>query len=566
MKRLSTFLILLFVSTSVFAQSDWNVVWKMDTMPYSGWSNDTTKNVSEMAIVKAGFDTDQDGWGEFLCAWTDMDSNYTLMYEATGDDTYELVWEWQHPVPTNSFAGIAVGDIDNNDVVELIITLPSVASGENPPRLWVFEWTGVVGENKYGRYTGDEMRPTNEWNYNLPSGTDFRPYSQTIEDIDNDGMNELITGVRSGDRGREVVVSSVQGQLSGFGSWNIEFNFAQSFGGSNYCTTTGDLDGDGNREIYMFVWDMFTMRIFECNGDQDYTTVFEVDELYGTEAIDYGGLDGLRVADVNGDGVNEMYIAGTEPQNQIFIVTGLSDISQMTSDDIQELLKIPATGNSVGGVGKFRSMYMADPDGDGNLSMMIAGERNGQIYDVEYKGEGDPADSASWDVNVIFDIWEESGTDPNNSESVTPRLFYGHPADDMDNDGRDEYLFVNYSTDHSIWDGDAYVWMLEIGEATAIEETGILPTSIELKQNYPNPFNPATKIEFSLNKMSDVKLVVYDVLGRELETLVNQSMSAGIHSFKFDASNYSSGVYYYSLFVGNGSSDVVQTRKMMLLK
>jgi hypothetical protein len=572
MKRFFTFLILLFLSTSAFAQSDWNLVWKMDTMPFSGWENDTTKKVSEMAIVKAGFDTDQDGWGEFLCAWTDMDSNYTLMYEATGDDTYELVWYWQHPGSGNSFAntfaGIAVGDIDNNGKVDILCSLPSVVNGDSPSRLWVFEWSGVVGENKYGRYTDDGMMPTNEWNYNVPDGIDFRPYSQTIEDIDKDGVNELITGVRQGDRGREVVVSSVVGQLSGFGSFNVEFNFAQNFGGSNYCTTTGDLDGDGNTEIYMFIWNMFTMRIFECMGDQQYETVFEVDELYGDENIDYGGLDGLRVADVNGDGVNEMYMAGTEPQNQIFIVTGISDISQMTSDDIQELLTIPATGNTSieDGVGKFRSMYMADPDKDGNLSMMIAGERNGQIYDVEYKGEGDPADSASWDVNVIFDIWELSGFGPDDNPTLSPRMFYGHPADDMDNDGRDEYLFVNYSTDHSVWDGDAYVWILEIGEATNIKDADNLPNSIVLKQNYPNPFNPATNIEFSLNEMSNVRLVVYDVLGRELETLVKSSLPAGVHSYEFNAANYSTGIYYYSLFVGNGSSDLLQTKKMMLLK
>jgi hypothetical protein len=309
------------------------------------------------------------------------------------------------------------------------------------------------------------------------------------------------------------------------------------------------------------------MRIFECTGDQQYTTVFEVDELYGPESIDYGGLDGLRVADVNGDGVNEMYIAGTEPDNQLFIVTGISDISQMTSDDIQELLTIPPTGNPVAGVGKFRSMQIADPDKDGNLSMMIAGERNGQIYDVEYKGEGDPADSASWDVNVIFDIWELSGFDPNAATTLSPRLFYGYPAGDMDNDGKDEYLFVNYSTDHSIWEDDAYVWMLEIDAATDVNgDAGLLPNSMELRQNYPNPFNPATNIEFSLNTMSDVRLVVYDILGRELETLVNRSLPAGVHSYQFDASGYSTGIYYYSLFVGNGSSDFVQTKKMMLLK
>lgn len=568
MKKYLSLLILFLVSTSVIAQSDWSVVWKLDTLPFFSMINDSTKQYSEISIIKAGFDTDQDGWGEFLCAWTDLDSNYTLMYEATGDNTYELVWYFLHPVPANTFPGIAVGDIDNNGKVDILISLPSVTNAEspNPARLWIFEWSGVVGENKYGNYGSGEMMPTNEWDYDVAAETDFRPYSQSIIDIDNDGMNELVTGVRAGDRGREVIVSSVNGELAGFGSWNIEFNFAGDLGGSNYSTTTGDLDGDGNIEIHMFVWNFFTMRIFECMGDMLYDQVFEVDELYVDSGIDHGGLDAVGIADVNDDGVNEMYLAGMEAPNQLFIITGVSDVSQMTSDNIQKLLTIPPIG-SAAGQGKLRSMYLADPDKDGNISMMIGGERNGRIFDVEYKGEGDPADSTSWDVNIIFDIWEESGFSPDASPTLSPRLFYGHPGGDMDNDGKDEYIFVNYSVDFSVWEGDSYIYIIEIDEVTDVNnDAGLLPNSIELKQNYPNPFNPATNIEFSLNKMSDVKLVVYDVLGRELETLVNRSMPAGIHSFKFDAANYSTGIYYYSLYVGNGSSNLLQTKKMLLLK
>ena len=93
----------------------------------------------------------------------------------------------------------------------------------------------------------------------------------------------------------------------------------------------------------MFVWQNFTMRIFECTGDKQYTEVFAVDQFTASEGIDYGALDAVRVADVNHDGVNEMYIAATEPQNKVFIITGVTDVSKMTTANIKELYTIPVT-------------------------------------------------------------------------------------------------------------------------------------------------------------------------------------------------------------------------------
>jgi Secretion system C-terminal sorting domain len=85
------------------------------------------------------------------------------------------------------------------------------------------------------------------------------------------------------------------------------------------------------------------------------------------------------------------------------------------------------------------------------------------------------------------------------------------------------------------------------------------PGNFELQQNYPNPFNPKTIINYELR--IDVKLMVYDALGREVQTLVNGSPKVGRHSVTFDASGLTSGIYYYKLTAGNFK----QTRKMLLL-
>ncbi|MBL1215707.1 MAG: T9SS type A sorting domain-containing protein [Ignavibacteriae bacterium] len=551
----SLLVLLFFVSTSLCAQNNWNLVWSMNELPFQ-----PPQIGSEMAIVKAGFDTDEDGFGEFLCAYTDLDSNFLMMYEASADDTYDLVWYWKYPIPANTFAGIVVGDMDNNGVVEIITTMPSVVGTDpNPDRLWVFEWNGVQGENKYGRYTGDTFTPTNTWNFNLADGIDFRPYSLTIEDIDNDSKNELIVGVRQsanlGSSTREVLVASVTGLFSGFGSWNVEYNFQDNFGGSLYSTTTGDLDGDGNREIYALVWNEFTFRILECLGDQNYVEAFAVDNF--TPGIDHGAVDGVRVADVNNDGVNELYIAGTEPNNALFIITGINDVSAITPADINEFYHIPVQAG-----GKFRSLSIADSDQDGNLSLLIAGERNGQIFDLEYNGSGDPADSASWTLTVAYDIFEHSGLSPDSASTLTPRFFYGSPASDMDGDGKSEYVFVNYSTDHDVWTDDAYVRVIESDVVTNVSDDSILPNTISLSQNYPNPFNPTTNISFNLVEAGFVSLKVYDILGNEVANLVEGELNAGKHNKIFNARNLTSGVYFYTLTANNFK----ETKKLMLMK
>lgn len=88
------------------------------------------------------------------------------------------------------------------------------------------------------------------------------------------------------------------------------------------------------------------------------------------------------------------------------------------------------------------------------------------------------------------------------------------------------------------------------------------PETYELYQNYPNPFNPLTTIEYQLTKRSHVHLVVYDLMGREIETLVNQIQNAGIQSIIWNPLNLSGGVYFYRLTT-NGN---LLSKKMVLLR
>ena len=97
---------------------------------------------------------------------------------------------------------------------------------------------------------------------------------------------------------------------------------------------------------------------------------------------------------------------------------------------------------------------------------------------------------------------------------------------------------------------------------TVEKDNNFLPSTYSLQQNYPNPFNPSTIIEYQIKELADVELKVFDVLGSEIMTLVDDYKTAGSYQAVFDAFNIPSGVYFYRL----KANDFVETKKMILLR
>jgi len=95
-----------------------------------------------------------------------------------------------------------------------------------------------------------------------------------------------------------------------------------------------------------------------------------------------------------------------------------------------------------------------------------------------------------------------------------------------------------------------------------ISEYSFIPERFDLYQNYPNPFNPSTTIKWQQPETGLVTLKIYDVLGREVTTLITEELTAGEHKTIFDASGFSSGIYFYQIKAG----DFIQTKKMILIK
>jgi len=108
---------------------------------------------------------------------------------------------------------------------------------------------------------------------------------------------------------------------------------------------------------------------------------------------------------------------------------------------------------------------------------------------------------------------------------------------------------------YDAWDYDAK------GPATSVFDEN-QPLVFALAQNYPNPFNPSTRIQYAIPAQAKVVLKIYNVVGQEVATLVDEVLPAGVHSARFDASSLATGVYMYRLTAG----DFTSVKKMMLLK
>ena len=102
----------------------------------------------------------------------------------------------------------------------------------------------------------------------------------------------------------------------------------------------------------------------------------------------------------------------------------------------------------------------------------------------------------------------------------------------------------------------------DAGTVWVKNENKTIPVEFKLEQNYPNPFNPSTKIQYSLPHSSNVVIKVFDILGNEIETLVNEEKQTGTYDITWYAENLPSGIYFYQLKADN----YVETKKMILLR
>ena len=177
----------------------------------------------------------------------------------------------------------------------------------------------------------------------------------------------------------------------------------------------------------------------------------------------------------------------------------------------------------------------------------------GAMPQMSYRAKADLEAGSGVMANLVFEI-----DDPSITSVTIEAIEMSDPYHKL------MFVYHDYNADGSIAGirAEYPAFADVVVDSDPIES--VLPIVFALDQNYPNPFNPSTEISFALPTSGHVSLIIYNVLGQVVETLVDENMDAGNHTVTWEASSYSSGVYFYRLIADNDK--FVKTNKMMVLK
>jgi len=403
--------------------------------------------------------------------------------------------------------------------------------------------------------------------YNAADGYDYA-HSIALDGSDN----VYVTGESVGSGGN-FDYATIKYNSSGVQQWVGRYNGLQN--GSDYANSIA-VDGSGN--VYV------TGRVQWSGNDNDYGTL-----KYNTSGV----LQWDHIYNGPGNDWDEAFSIAVDGSGNVY-VTGYSTSSGSLSD--YATLKINSSG-----VGQWASRYTGPGnssdraysiavDGLGNSYVTGRSFGSGSDWDygtIKYNSSGaeqwvgrynglfnaeDLAYSIAVDgsgnvyvTGTSFGIYTDYATVKYSSSGVQQwAARYNGPGNFSDNansialDGSGN-VYVTGSSFGISHDYATIKYSQPIGIKPVSTE---IPNGYKLSQNYPNPFNPTTKIRFALPKSSFAKLVVYDALGREMETIVNEQLNAGTYEADWSADKFSSGVYYYKI----QTADFNQTKKMILIK
>lgn len=280
----------------------------------------------------------------------------------------------------------------------------------------------------------------------------------------------------------------------------LQFTFSQELGEIAYCS---DIDGDD--DIYLGIQNLTN------NTAADWNPAWSP--------------DGSQIAFASDrDGNFEIYLMDTSGNNQV-------NISNNPADDY-----VPSWSPS-----GLRIVFESQRPGPLEIYVMEANGNNQQKI-THNNSDNHWADWSPDENHIIFS--HNQGSD---FEIVV-----------IDTNGSNQQFITNNSANDwaPAWRPDSSVGI----DDQAVENN--MPKSVKLFQNYPNPFNPSTTINYSVPELSIVTLKIYDVLGNEIATLINEEKPAGDYKITFIADNLPSGVYFYQLKAKN----YIETNKMVLMK
>ena len=366
----------------------------------------------------------------------------------------------------------------------------------------------------------------------------------------------------TGDTKRTMVIT----QDNGFVSDESTIGYLMHLGNRNLCHDVQWFQTNINPPIFSFpdtVDAVMTDFVFgEFSGDGNFPEVAAVTSsplphpLIVMSDIEFPGFPGNCTGFIALGTVNEIQVGtgvgSTAGESNIVMgdFDGDTDLDLITLESYSSVLLIKNQGNlnftseSISAAGAM-GLAVMDYENDGDLDFITVNDQLQTNGITVFLNDG--TGSFTTRENCFFPF-----------ATGLPRSVV---ASDFDQDGKTDIAIVS-----SVATGvDSLFVLYNLGGGTVgIQEQEIeeIPTTFSLAQNFPNPFNPTTTIQFSLPQAGDVTLKIYNVLGEEVKTLVNEFKGIGNHSVQFNANNLASGMYLYRLQAGG----FVETKKMILLK
>ncbi len=609
MVRFITILGFVFLSSGLFAQLS-------ELAKYNSAQNPPTSEKpysTDLGVRSAWYagDLDKDGKPDFLL--TDYsNSGRAHMAELTSPGVLEIVWS--SPILTGTGSStprwVYSGDLDGDGNKEIIFPVYAV----NQLQVWESDGT----DNGFGTEPALILDPSQ---FVAEGATAFRLTREvaSVYDFDNDGFDEIIfqtTGSKN-----NVYVLGVTGDFPGFAGWVLEgghpttqpYNGSQFANGSYWHSIPADINGDGKIDIVNHCWNYFGFWSIEPTGADTYqypdATMENKYREYAAE--DYVAYMGIQKVDVDNDGKDEIagiqYSGGSNDYDVALISLDKGDDPLncwkegkygLIGPDLWRDYKSKGIGWAQH---QFWGIGAADLNGNGREEILLGGTEGSNVTALEYNGTGSVLDSMSYTSSIIYTNAEPLtwySVTINDSAGIVDSVFEEAPfvskmvaGFDSDNDGNKEVLLAYQSVydstiftynhyDGAAWVEDSVVTkfnpyqvncrLLEV-TATGVEATDlhvITPDDYMIKQNYPNPFNPETNIEFALPVDKNITVKVYDLLGKEVVTLINnQDFKKGSYKVSWDGKDgfsnpVAAGNYVCTLSYGNYSKSI----KMTLLK
>lgn len=479
----------------------------IDTNLYTGWFNYwTTVPVSSGTGVPLQVgDLNNNGKAEIYGSYKNFYSDYqTHIYEIDTNGTFSQLYNY---IPRHG-SSMQITDVDNNGLLEVVFRFGDSSFFYEQASINELPINRKFAHAKY-EYPGTAI------------GT-----KETVINMDNDSLIDFVYRGTEWDSTHtysilKTYVSEYNPLLNNFKKvWSINLLSVESgLGGYDL----GDYDGDGYMEflasgIWGQVW------VVENKGDNSYGLIWK-------DSIPFVNLFYQTSGDVDNDGKREFFVGATMSNGNWTIMYEADSNNTYSPKFAFHLL----SGGSLD-----QPTYMTvDLDNDNKLELVILSGADLYIF----KSDADNS-YYLWYYKKLF--------------AKRSIQFY-----DFTGDGIKDYI-ISYN----LMDNQGRLkFSADIYKATGLSNVNNdldinLPKRLKLFQNYPNPFNPTTQISYALPDAGYVTLKIYDVLGREVATLVEEFKEAGYYEVEFNGSSLSSGVYFYKLTAGSYAS----VKKLLITK